>query len=68
MISEELVKNRIKELEDKLAQYEEKYSLIGTDNIFDDMARRDILLRCYKIESQLEACYFFLGKTYTFRH
>lgn len=68
MISEEMIKNRIKELESELSRYEELYSLIGTENYLDDMERRKILMKCYKIESQLEVCYFFLGKTYIFKH
>lgn len=68
MISEDEVRKRIKELEVQLTSNEEMYSLSNTDSYTDNEIRRRILMKCYNIESQLDALYYVLGKQYLYKH
>ena len=68
MLSEKEVRERIEYLEVTLINNEELYSLSNTDSYTDYEVRRKILMKCYNIESQLDALYYVLGEKYIYRH
>lgn len=68
MLSEKEVRERIKYLEALLTDNEELYSLSNTDSYTGNEIRRKILMKCYNIESQLDALYYVLGKKYIYKH
>ena len=68
MLSETEVRERIEYLEVLLTNNEELYSLSNTDSYTDNEIRRKILMKCYNIESQLDALYYVLGKKYIYKH
>ena len=68
MISEDKIKERINELESLLDANEELFHSLNSDNYYENETKINILWKCYKIESQLEALYYVLGKYYVYRY
>ena len=68
MISEDKIKGRINELESILDSNEELFHSLNSYNYYENEIKRNILWKCYNIESQLEALYYVLGKQYVYRH
>ena len=68
MIGEDKIKGRINELESILDSNEELFHSLNSYNYYENEIKRNILWKCYNIESQLEALYYVLGKQYAYRH
>lgn len=68
MISENKVRERIKQLEDELKSNEERYYSLNPNSYTENEIRRNILMKCYNIESQLDALYYVLGEKYFYKH
>ena len=68
MISEDKIKGRINELESILDSNEKLFYSLNSYNYYENEIKRNILWKCYNIESQLEALYYVLGKQYVYRH
>lgn len=68
MISEDKIKKRIKKLESILGDNERIFHSLNSDNYYENETKRNILWKCYNIESQLEALYYVLGKQYVYKY
>ena len=68
MIGEDKIKGRINELESILDSNEKLFYSLNSYNYYENEIKRNILWKCYNIESQLEALYYVLGKQYVYRH
>lgn len=68
MISKDKIKKRINELESMLDTNEEIFYSLNSDDYYENETKRNILWKCYNIESQLEALYYVLGKQYVYRY